>query len=296
MFTPRHRSLVARVLLLSGLVSASGMIGCVGQEDYDNVHGLADSAVNRRNQAVRERDEAMARLRALEAQSLRDQQALAELQRQNADLLRALNDAGITLAGLQADLSNLKLSALDPQTDRLLRELADAYPDLISYDPAKGMLRFNSDLTFNSGDDTVRPEARQSLAALARVLENPVAQAYDLIIVGHTDAQPIGRSINRFPTNVHLSAFRAIAVRRALADQGAEPGKMQIAGWGEFRPAVPNNMPSGNTPQNRRVEIYLTRHRADGDAGAAAYSGTPATRDAAPSPRTTPNRPVDLVK
>jgi hypothetical protein len=42
---------------------------------------------------------------------------------------------------------------------------------------------------------------------------------------------------------------------------GVSPQKMMAAGWGEFRPTVTNNA-NGNTPQNRRVEIFLVKSRA----------------------------------
>jgi flagellar motor protein MotB len=37
-------------------------------------------------------------------------------------------------------------------------------------------------------------------------------------------------------------------------------------GWGEFRPAVANNA-NGNTPANRRVEIYLAKLPGNNEAG-----------------------------
>lgn len=39
---------------------------------------------------------------------------------------------------------------------------------------------------------------------------------------------------------------------------GIAASKIEAAGWGEERPLVPN-APNGNTPANRRVEIYLGR-------------------------------------
>jgi hypothetical protein len=55
---------------------------------------------------------------------------------------------------------------------------------------------------------------------------------------------------------MHLACHRAISVRRQLVSLGVPPDKMMSAGWGEHRPSVPNTG-AGNTPQNRRVEIYI---------------------------------------
>jgi hypothetical protein len=81
---------------------------------------------------------------------------------------------------------------------------------------------------------------------------------YEVNIVGHTDSQRISdATARRHPTNMHLSCHRAISVRSVLASMGVPAGRMEAAGWGEFRPMVANTS-SGNTPQNRRVEIYLS--------------------------------------
>ena len=49
----------------------------------------------------------------------------------------------------------MALKALDPATDQALRDLAAQYPDLVVYDPDRGMIRFTSDLTFGSGSAEV---------------------------------------------------------------------------------------------------------------------------------------------
>ena len=54
---------------------------------------------------------------------------------------------------------------------------------------------------------------------------------------------------------MHLSVHRAISVRKALAGAGVEPARIQVAGYGEFRPIVPNG-PKG-AAENRRVDLIL---------------------------------------
>ena len=234
-------------------LSALLLGGCIGQADYDRLHAQVDSLTDRNGVLQRERDAAIRDRDSAMAQLTRTESALQEMQRLNADLVKRLQDAGMSLADLQKRLEGIQLQALDPTTDALLQELASQFPDLIQYDPTRGMLRFASDLTFDSGSDVVKAEGREALAALASILRNPAAEPYDVIIVGHTDSQRISAgTAQRHPTNVHLSAHRSISVRRVLVDQGVTPGKMQVAGWGEFRPRVPNNPPRGDTPANRR--------------------------------------------
>ncbi len=244
------------ILLAAGL----GLTGCASQQNYDQLLDANRSLKERNEELLRQNQEMTNENALLQKQRGANESALTELTKMNDALKKQLADAGVDLTELNKRLMGLSLTKLDPETDRALTALADQYPDMIKYDSAKGMLRFASDLTFNSGDDAVQESAKASLSALAKILNSTAASAYDIFIVGHTDAQPIsGRTAPRHPTNMHLSAHRAISVRSALASMGVPADKMEVAGWGEFRPAVPNSGPKGNTPQNRRVEIFLTR-------------------------------------
>jgi flagellar motor protein MotB len=257
----------------------------VNQGEYDNLYETNRGLTDRNAVLQRERDDALAARDLTRQQLAKTEQALAELRAQNDELMRRLRESGLSLADLEARLKGLGVPALDADTDALLRELAAQYPDLLRYDESKGMLRFASDLTFDSGSDAIKPQAEAALRALAEILKNPVTAKYEVIVLGHTDAQRISaNTARRFPTNVHLSAGRSISVRSALVSNGVLPGKMQVAGWGEFRPAVPNSG-NGNTPANRRVEIYLAMPKNPSDIST---MNEPAPESAAPT-RATPD-------
>lgn len=254
---------VARTALLA-LVGTLPLTGCVEQRRYDNAAETARTMEARnqellqdKHQAVQLADRKQQRIDQLEAENkaLTDQVALLSGQVQGF---------GNQLASFDEMVRGFNIGRLDPTADKALRELAEKYPGMITYDPDRGMLRFSSDLTFGSGSDSVNPQASTSLQQLAGVL-NSEAAAYNLDIVGHTDSQPIGASRNRFPTNRHLSVARAISVTNAIAGYGVNAARIKTSGWGEFMPLVQNN-PGGNTPQNRRVEIFLmpssTKHQA----------------------------------
>lgn len=259
---------------LVGLVMAAGTLtGCIGQGEYDRLYEQNRSLEARNAELARERDEARAALDLLRGRVGSGEGALSDLQRENNELRRQLDGALADLRSLEAQIGNLQFGRLDPETDEALRALAEQYPDLIKYDSARGMLRFASDLTFDSGSAVVKPGARDALNALASVLRSPSAAAYEVVIEGHTDSQRVSANTTRnHPTNRHLSAHRAISVIDALADMQVPRERMMAAGWGEFRPAVPNT-PSGNTPQNRRVEIYLAKSRGNGVPAPAGTTG-----------------------
>jgi len=299
MFARRPAAMIAVLGIAATL--AMGLGGCVNQGEYDKLYVTNRSLTDRNKQLQAERDAAVEEANRIKGQIAALEKALADLRNQNAMLQNQLNDALKRLADLGGKINDLGVVALDPDTDRELRELAAQYPDLLTYDPEKGMIRFASDLTFDSGDDTVKPEAKRALNALSQILRNEAASKYEVVVVGHTDSQRISaRTAARHPTNVHLSAHRSISVRRELVEMGVEPGRMQVAGWGEFRPAVPNSG-NGNTPQNRRVEIYLTRGSAGGvssDGRPVGASTAPVVEPAAATPDRTrpPERPMDITK
>lgn len=282
--TPRRfRRLAPLILMSAGVALAGNLGGCA------NNSGLLDSS-----RALQERNNQL----VAENQSLRSslestQNELGGLRKANSDL-RALSDQLLSenshlkdlLARYDKEIGDIKMMALDTETDTALRELAAQYPDLIEYDAARGMLRFKSDFTFASGSDVVSSAGKNSIDALARILNSSAAQNYDIRIVGHTDSQRISAATAKMhPTNWHLSTHRAISVGRELQTMGIDPARIEAAGRGEYDPLVPNNA-NGNTPQNRRVDIYIVR----------GYRRPPMQAPPPPAPAPAPKAPADDIK
>ncbi len=260
-----------------GLIIGTGALGgCVSQQAYDDTERSART-FEARNQELLDQNA------QLEAMVGAKDQRIRELEREKAGLedrigtlsgdLRSVRG---TVTELDQQLQGLRFGAVDPVTDRALRRLAQRHPGLIQYDASLGMLRFGSDLTFASGSDELKAGAEASLRELAQILQGIDAEGYDVHVIGHTDNQPVGKSRARHPSNRHLSAHRAISVARALQSAGIPGDRILVAGWGDQRPAVPNN-PSGGTPANRRVEIYLVASTADASLSVDAMSGERAT-------------------
>lgn len=276
------------------LAVAGGLVGCVSQEEYDKLWETNRSLLNRNAELTNDLDTCRGQYDALSRSGTDAQQTIAALQGENGQLRTQLGEANAAILGLEDRLASLEIGKLDPVTDLALSRLAAMYPGLIEYDADRGMLRFSSDLTFRSGSDEVQAQARESLAALATVLKTPEAMDYDAKIVGHTDSQRISSgTAQRHPTNMHLSAHRAISVRRALSDGGVDANRMYAAGWGEFRPAVANSA-SGDTPENRRVEIFLVPSTRD--LYASVTESTPAPARADVETETAPARVFEPTK
>lgn len=270
-----------RRIVLLGLL-AGGLGGCVSQQEYDALYENNRTLEERNVELVAQLDAANETINGLRGSSSDASGLLTQRERDLATLRQQLQVFEATNRALEERLASLELGQLDPTTNRALSNLAARFPNQIQYDPDRGMLRFASDMTFGSGSDEIRPEAKETIAALAEVLKMTEADPYDVVIVGHTDSQKISSgTAQRHPTNMHLSAHRAISVRNELLSHGIEGSKMQVAGWGEQRPAVANAA-DGNTPQNRRVEVFLVASTRNFTGGAPGTTTVNVDTEAAP--------------
>lgn len=277
-------------MVLLGVIAFSSF-GCVSQSLYDQQRTLYRKSQEQVADLQARLEEANARIKAL-------QEALKE---PNPDLLdklqKAIADRDAMNKKLAEAMARLEAAGkigpvLPRELDQALKDLAASDPNLMEYDPALGMVRFKSDLTFASGSTDVSPQAAASLQRLAEILKQPIAQKYEARIVGHTDNQRIGRPETKakHPTNWHLSVHRSIAVKDVLEKAGVPSGRLGVAGYGEYRPIVANG-PKG-AAQNRRVEIYLVPNTYSGP-GNAAPPEAPAAEERAPAPPPPAPAPVD---
>jgi chemotaxis protein MotB len=250
-------------LLALGLASLLG--GCVSQGEYDRLYEVNASLTAQNKDLARQLEEERQTNALLQSGNLSSDKTVAGLQKQLQAVTAQRDSAIQALKDLEKRLAGMVFGPVDATTDLALAQLASQYPDLIKYDQTRGMLRFASDLTFDSGSDKLRPEASSAIDALAKVLTSPSAAGYDVVIEGHTDSQRLSAATaQRHRTNRHLSTHRAISVVEQLAGLGVQQDRMLAAGWGEWRPLVPNTG-NGNTPANRRVEIFLARSRGAGE-------------------------------
>lgn len=245
--------------LAAGVIGMMGLTlgGCAGS---NNALLEANRALTDRNTALTQQNESLQRLNQelQDALAARDR-AIAELQALVGDLRAGRTGLEQRLSDLDARLSGTRFGniALDSATHAALQELANQHPDLLEYDAERGLVRFKSDVTFDSGSDKVKDGARSTLRQFAQIL-NSTAAMYDVRIVGHTDAQPIRNVRAQHPTNMHLSCHRAISVRSVLANDGVAGDRMEAAGRGEFDPMEANGA-DGKSARNRRVEVYLVK-------------------------------------
>jgi chemotaxis protein MotB len=248
-------------LFAGAAVVLVGMSGCVQQREYDSLYSTNRTLEERNVALSQDLESGSTSLGALRQRLDAASTALDDSKTLNDQLQVELNRLRDDYMSLSDRLTSVSLAAIDPATDRALRDLASQNPGLITYDSASASLRFASDLTFGSGSDQLTPQGQDMVKRLGAVLK-PVMGRYEMRIVGHTDnVNPSAATQRRHATNMHLSAHRAIAVFNTLRSSGIAPLNMEVAGRGEFLPVVPNASGRKGTAANRRVEIFLVPAR-----------------------------------
>lgn len=108
-------------------------------------------------------------------------------------------------------------------------------------------------IIFDSGSDHLKSNFIPILNDIAKMLGTV---DNSIIIEGHTDNRPIHSSL--FPSNWELSGARALSVVHYFQNKNIPPTRMRYVGYGEYKPAYPNNT-SANQESNRRVNIIILR-------------------------------------
>ena len=145
--------------------------------------------------------------------------------------------------------------AIAEQTAEVIDILEDAgLTDEFDVVPTKEgfSIRISSPVMFVPASATLTPVALLALTTFAEYFRG---QSNELRIEGHTDDIPI--KSNQYPSNWELSTSRALSVLRFLNIGGIDSERLSAAGYGEFRPIVPNDSVE-NRNINRRVEIFVT--------------------------------------
>ena len=128
----------------------------------------------------------------------------------------------------------------------------DAEIDLVEDEYMVRMI-FNDQVFFETASAVIRQDAFPILDAIIEMFQ-AVEHLYSMMIVeGHADIRPI--NTQQYPSNWHLSAYRAVNVLGYLKEAGQlDSNRLAAVGYGEEQPIAPNNSPE-NMARNRRVEF-----------------------------------------
>jgi chemotaxis protein MotB len=161
-----------------------------------------------------------------------------------------------------------QLARVADELQNALQSLVDA--DLVAVRRHQFWLEVEvrSDILFPSGVATLSDEAYPALDALAATL---VKYPNPLRVEGHTDDRPI--NTRYYPSNWELSAARAASVVHRFQRGGIAASRLSVIGFGEFRPAQPNDTPAGRNANRRVIVVILSGDGAPTPADAADAAG-----------------------
>lgn len=248
-----HRLLV--VVLALGALTA-----CVGKARYQealDAQAATAAEADRLAADLRQTRDQLGRLEShLEA-------AQAALEETNRKLAAKIAEAG----ALAEDIESMKQALAEAElrkarADAALEEfrdlvarfqgLIDAGTLRVKIVRGRMVVELATDILFSAGSASVSRQGRTALSEVAAVLASIEDRTYQ--VAGHTDNVPI--ATERFPSNWHLGAARAIAVVRVLQDNGLEPARVSAASYAAYEPADTNRTSEGRA-NNRRIEIVI---------------------------------------
>ncbi len=272
----QHRIARFASLGVASLVCAS-LVGCVSKDDY-----LAIQA---------DRDNLSEQLTVAERQAEANKALASGYRDQLSRIEQGGNASGAMIANLETQMAGLvaERDKLAESYDRLMSSIgtgpalpealtselstfAANNPDVIEFDADRGIVKFKSDVTFQSGDAALTPEATSAIDQFAQILNGNVARSYELRVAGHTDNVGNFSAVTKqrgHKDNWYLSAHRAISVGDRLMSQGITKSRVGILGFADQRPVADNSTAAGRA-QNRRVEVLILpstvgEHLAQGD-------------------------------
>ena len=172
-----------------------------------------------------------------------------------------LDDAGPELLEGEQSLTNISdaqigsnLTSLEDGLHIALFELIESGFAQLQIDGDWLEIELNSGLLFPSGSSS----ATNSAVSILGAIYNVIGEASNFVRVrGYTDNQVIKTEI--FSSNWELSVFRATAILRILEEQGINPARMAIEGYGQYYPTADNTTAEGRA-KNRKVVVAISKY------------------------------------
>lgn len=199
---------------------------------------------------------------------------IQSLQRENDGLRNENEDLKSRLASCTRDADDARRRALQLQgiNDDLRNQLAAAKmqaqerPDTVNrfgdFIDVEGFAWANveGDILFDSGKAVLKSEGKAKLRDIVSQIQQRYA-GRDILIIGHTDNDPIRYSAKDWKDNLDLSLGRGRVVALEVIALGLDPTRVIAAGQGEWSPRAAND--KANKKLNRRVEFIAVQRPAE---------------------------------
>jgi chemotaxis protein MotB len=180
------------------------------------------------------------------------------------------------------EATGVQLRAMAADLAAAMQDLVDR--DLIRVERTESWIEveIKTDILFPSGSAEIDPAAVGILERVAAIL---ATRDWPVRVEGHTDDRPI--NTRQFPSNWELSAARAARIVRLMQERGIAPGRLLVAGLGEYEPVGDNSSVEGRNRNRRVVMVILGGNAPDRAAPAPAGAAPGASAPPLPGPDAT---------
>ncbi len=198
-------------------------------------------------------------------------QNISSLNSKMLEVKKSLNVSNKELTGKSLEIKNLgnklnlalkkKVGELEEYRSEFFGELKKIIGKEKEINIVGDRFVLQSEVFFQSGSAEIGKEGIIKVIEITKILKVitrkiPANLDWLIQVEGHTDNLPIANET--FPSNWELSTARAIAVAKIMMKNGISSDKINVAGYGEFRPLISNNNLI-NREKNRRIELKLTQ-------------------------------------
>jgi flagellar motor protein MotB len=232
------RSLSKQVGVLALALLATG---CVSQSRYDKL--------------VTEYNSEMQARRQLEDEISRHQGHMSDLNTQLASKDEAYSQLATTAQADRARIAELEGALSAAQKSFPVENSGDGVE---VFQTNEGFAyRIADSLLFASGSTDIREAGKKALLTIAREINE---KGYKTVrIDGHTDSDPVVRTIDKYPRGNHeLAAERALSVYSTLTKEGKVPeAACLLVSFGPNKPVDTAGKSDAAKSKNRRVEIHI---------------------------------------
>jgi outer membrane protein OmpA-like peptidoglycan-associated protein len=186
-------------------------------------------------------------LQAAQAQAQADAAAAAQAQ---AEAAKARADAEAANARAQAAEAQHQAQTATQEAEATREKLRQQLNSVLATtESARGLIVNLSDVLFDTGKYTLKPNTQVALAKVATILQ--LYPGLKVQVEGYTD------SVGGDAYNQKLSENRANAVQTFLVSNGVPAANVTAAGYGKADPVADNSTAAGRA-QNRRVNLVVS--------------------------------------
>ena len=258
-------------ILLVTVLSAATLTSCVSKKKYVELETELSNTQSNLQRTTMEKDEAQAKLDAIEAR-VADYNAKINSLKESNDEKMEMNDLTVMSNNTKKNM-RATLAKVDPSELANATTLEDSINLAVSYnlkqsitddsesddvqitvDKTVVMINVSDKLLFKSGSYRLNNKANNLMQKLAEVINSEPSM--EVMVEGHTDSQTMVPG-SYIQDNWDLSVRRATSIVRLLQDKyKVDPAKLIAAGRSSYAPLVENSN-KDNMAKNRRTRIVI---------------------------------------